>query len=63
MVTRNRKQYNREYGRIRRQKEWLRKNVNIEKLRNFYKDLGGGSHRGPREDLVQKIIDILDLMK
>ena len=63
MLTEKRRQYNREYGRIRRQKEKLRKNVNIEKLRNFYKDLGGGSHRGPRLELIQKIINILELMK
>lgn len=63
MVTEKNKQYHREYSSKRRLREWLLKNVTIEKLRNFYKDLGGGSHRGPREDLIQKIITILELMK
>ena len=63
IVTEKSKEYHREYSRIWRERKRLLKNVTIEKLRNFYKDLGGGSHRGPREDLIQKIIDILELMK
>ena len=62
MVTEIKKQYLREYAQRRRDTKWLLKNVTIEKLRNFYKDLRGGSHRGPREDLIQKIIDKLEMM-
>jgi len=63
IVTKKDKQYHRDYSQLRRDREWLRKNVTIEKLRNFYKDLGGGSHRGPRLDLIEKIINKLELMK
>jgi len=65
MVTEKSKQYHREYSRIRRQKEWLLKNVTHDTLRKMLIDLGARSTeaRGKTAELIQKIIERLELMK